>query len=77
MAIAVLVGLPLAAMSQGNLSEEDLGVEYMAQTGLSGRSTDSYCADYPNCSRILGTITVVLIIYAGFIWMTSQVILTR
>ncbi|HOE80806.1 MAG TPA: Ig-like domain-containing protein [bacterium] len=73
LAIAVLVGLPLAAMSQGNLSEEDLGVEYMAQTGLSREDPRIVIARIIQIALgFLGTITVVLIIYAGFIWMTSQ-----
>ena len=73
LAIAVVVGLPLAAMAQGNLTEESLGVEHMAQTGLSREDPRIVVARIIQIALgFLGTITVVLVIYAGFLWMTSQ-----
>jgi len=73
LAMAVVVGLPLAAVAQGNLNEESLGVEHMAQTGLSREDPRIVIARIIQIALgFLGTITVVLVIYAGFLWMTSQ-----
>jgi len=63
--------LPLA-QAQG-LTSEDLGVQYASSTGL---TTQDPRVTVAKIIRIvlgfLGTIAVILVIYAGFMWMTSS-----
>ena len=60
------------AQAQG-LTSEDLGLQYASSTGL---STQDPRITVAKIIRIvlgfLGTIAVILIIYAGFVWMTSN-----
>ncbi|HNW55531.1 MAG TPA: hypothetical protein PKN62_00390 [bacterium] len=62
--------LPIIAAAQG---DDPLGVNYMEGTGLSKQDPRIMVARFIQIGLgFLGTIAVVLVIYAGFIWMTSE-----
>jgi len=62
--------LPVVTLAQGN---DALGVNYMEGTGLSRQDPRITVARIIQVGLgFLGTIAVVLVIYAGFIWMTSE-----
>lgn len=62
--------LPIITLAQ---SGDPLGVDYMEGTGLSKQDPRITVARFIQVGLgFLGTIAVVLVIYAGFIWMTSE-----
>lgn len=62
--------LPIITLAQGG---DALGVDYMEGTGLSKQDPRITVARFIQVGLgFLGTIAVVLVIYAGFIWMTSE-----
>jgi hypothetical protein len=64
---------PLALGIPSVLAEDSLGVNYMNETGLSAQDPRVTVARIIQIALgFLGTIAVVLIIYAGFLWMTSE-----
>ncbi len=63
--------LPVA-QAQG-LTSEDLGVQYASSTGLTVQDPRVTVAKIIRIVLgFLGTIAVILVIYAGFMWMTSN-----
>lgn len=66
--VALLLS-PIVSFAQPS---DPLGLDYGSQTGLSGGDLRVTVARVINVSLgLLGTIAVVLIIYAGFKWMTA------
>ena len=64
---------PLAFGVPNVLAEDSLGVGYMNDTGLSAQDPRITVARIIQIALgFLGTIAVVLVIYAGFLWMTSE-----
>lgn len=64
---------PLALGISSVSAEDSLGVNYMNSTGLSAQDPRVTVARIIQIALgFLGTIAVVLIIYAGFLWMTSE-----
>ena len=52
---------------------QDIGLEYGRETGLANRDVRSVVVSIINVSlSLLGTVSVCLILYAGFKWMTSM-----
>ena len=67
-----LIIAPLA-MAQIGSADDSLGVGYMEGTGLSQQDPRVAAARIIQIGLgLLGTIAVVLVIYAGFLWMTSE-----
>ncbi len=64
---------PLVIGVPNVLAEDSLGVNYMNDTGLSVQDPRITVARIIQIALgFLGTIAVVLVIYAGFLWMTSE-----
>ncbi|NCU44220.1 hypothetical protein EOM71_00895 [Candidatus Falkowbacteria bacterium] len=64
---------PLMLNVPGALAEDTLGVNYMNETGLSVQDPRVTAARIIQIALgFLGTLAVILIIYAGFLWMTSE-----
>lgn len=64
---------PLVLGAPNVLAEDSLGVNYMNDTGLSAQDPRITVARIIQIALgFLGTIAVVLVIYAGFLWMTSE-----
>lgn len=54
------------------LAQPDLGLQYGAQTGLGEKSVTLIVADIISwLLGLLGIAAIVIILYAGFLWMTS------
>ncbi len=52
--------------------DADLGLNYGTATELSSRDPRTIAANIINAALgLLGTITIVLIVYGGFLWMTA------
>lgn len=70
LAIASFVLLPKPTLA---VTEADLGVEYGEATGLTKTDPRTIAANVVKALlTLLGTIAVVLVVYAGFLWMTAQ-----
>lgn len=71
--LAVLLLSPVSTLAANTGEGPYLGLEYAAETGLSDKDVRSTAADIINAALgLLGIIFVVIMVYAGFKWMTSQ-----
>jgi type IV secretory pathway VirB2 component (pilin) len=69
--LALVFGLLARPIVQAQ-TVNDLGVNYVATTGLSAQDPRLTVAKIIRVGLgLLGTIAVVLVIYAGFLWMTA------
>ena len=74
LAVALTFCAPMVAMAQGTLTQDQdpLGVSYGQYSGLSRSDIRVTTARVINSILgLLGTVAVSLIVYAGFLWMTS------
>lgn len=61
--------LPIFVLAQG----VDFGTSYLSSVGLATQDIRTTIVNILRVTYgILGVITLILIIYAGFVWMTSQ-----
>jgi hypothetical protein len=65
--------LPMAVGAQDSVTNDSLGVGYMNSIGLSNQDPRVAVARIIQIALgFLGTLAVILVIYAGFLWMTSE-----
>lgn len=68
----ILVCGALAPLPAATVTADPLGIDYGAQAGLAGGDLRYTVASIINIALgLLGTIALVLIVYAGFKWMTA------
>ncbi len=71
LSLAIVVGLGFASTALG-IDKDPLGLSYAEGTGLTNQDIRFTIARIINISlSLLGIIVVVIIIYAGFEWMTA------